>query len=205
MKSQPDRFADMYSEGRPPWDIDGPQPALVEVANRVRGAVLDSGCGTGENALFLAERDLQVTGVDIAEAAIETARQRAMTRGLQAKFAVHDALRLFDLSERFDTIVDSGVFHIFDDEDRAVYAEALAHVSTPGARLILLCFSEREPGQHGPRRVTADELGSGLRRWVIEDLARVRYCVRDDSELAFSEGGPHAWRVVARLDQDGSS
>ncbi len=112
----------------------------------VRGPVLDAGCGTGENALFFAARGFEVVGVDAVEAAVAAARAKAQARGLPAEFHVHDALALGDLGRRFRTVVDSGLFHTFDDEERRRYVTSLAAATAPGARLFVLCFSERQPG-----------------------------------------------------------
>ena len=75
-----------------------------------------------------------------------------------------DALTLKDWPERFDSVIDSGLFHVFSDDDRRRYVEGLAHVLKPGGRLFLLCFSDEEPGTQGPRRVSQKETAGRLRR-----------------------------------------
>ena len=72
-----------YHDGPPPWDIGQPQPAIVRLASDggFAGAVLDAGCGTGENALHLASLGLTVLGVDVAETALAIARAKASDRG----------------------------------------------------------------------------------------------------------------------------
>jgi SAM-dependent methyltransferase len=154
-----DRFVEAY-QGTPPWDIGRPQPALERIAGDegVRGPVLDAGCGTGENGLAFAARGFEVTGVDGVEAAVAVAREKARGRGLTAEFLVHDALALGGLGRRFGTVVDSGLFHTFDDEERRRYVGSLAAVTLPGSRIYILCFSEHEGGEGGPRRVTRAEI-----------------------------------------------
>jgi len=144
----------------PPWDLGAPQPAFVRLAadGLLTGQVLDAGCGTGEQALLAASSGADALGVDISPLAIEQARGKAATRGIKARFEVADALSLGDLGLSFDTIIDSGLFHVLDDDNRARYVSSLASVSRPGGRLYLMCFSERQPGAFGPRRVTQDEL-----------------------------------------------
>src|SRR5262249_32614317 len=139
--------------GQAPWDVGRPQKALVDVADHVRGTVLDAGCGTGENALFFAARGHEVTGIDFLDEPIERARRKAAERGVVATFLVKDALTLKDWTERFDSVIDSGLFHVFSDDARRQYVEGLAAVLKPGGRLFLLCFSDAEPGTQGPRRV----------------------------------------------------
>jgi SAM-dependent methyltransferase len=159
-----------YAAGSsPPWDIGYPQPAFVRLADDglLRGRVLDVGCGTGEHALLAAARGADAMGVDVAPRAIERARGKAAERGLKARFEVADALSLADLGLTFDTVIDSGLFHVFDDQDRARYVASLAAVLRDGGRCYLMCFSDRQPGDFGPRRVSQDELraafGDGFR------------------------------------------
>jgi SAM-dependent methyltransferase len=197
----PDRntFQAAYA-GQAPWDIGRPQPAFITVADQITGSVLDAGCGTGDTALYLAARGCKVTGIDFLEEPIRRAKQKAAERGLTATFLVMDALALKDLPEQFDNAVDSGLFHVFSDVDRLVYVEGLATVLKPGGRLVLLCFSDAEPGTQGPRRVSKKELYDAFAQgWQVESVEPTRLEVRSDIPgLAFSQGGPRAWFAVIR-------
>jgi cyclopropane fatty-acyl-phospholipid synthase-like methyltransferase len=156
-----------------PWDIGRPQPAFVRLADEglLRGRLLDSGCGTGENTLMAAARGAEAVGVDVAAPAIERARAKAAERGVAARFEVADALDLARLGLTFDTIIDSGVFHVFDDDDRARYVASLASVLEPGGTCYLMCFSDRQPGDWGPRRVRRDELIDAFSDgWTIDSI-----------------------------------
>jgi cyclopropane fatty-acyl-phospholipid synthase-like methyltransferase len=192
-------FESMYA-GKPPWDIGRPQRAFVEVADRVTGEVLDAGCGTGENALFFAQRGHRVLGIDFLEGPIREAGRKARERGIDAEFLRMDALALGSLDRRFDSVIDSGLFHVFADEDRARYVAGLAHVVRPGGRVFLLCFSDEEPGTQGPRRVSQDEIRVAFTDgWEVEEIRPARGEVRPDLEdISFSEGGPKAWFSVIR-------
>src|ERR1700722_13460106 len=141
----PDRthFEQAYA-GNAPWDIGKPQKPFVDKANQIKGTVLDCGCGTGENALFFAGKGCQVTGIDFLEKPIELAKEKATQRKLTATFLVKDALTLKEWSERFDNAIDSGLFHVFTDEDRQTYVAGLATVLKPGGKLFLACFSTDE-------------------------------------------------------------
>jgi cyclopropane fatty-acyl-phospholipid synthase-like methyltransferase len=197
----PDRkvFENAYA-GKAPWDIEGPQPAFAAAAERVAGAVLDAGCGTGENALYFAGRGHAVTGIDFLQEPIRRARAKAAERGLSATFLVKDAMTLVDWDQRFDTVIDSGLFHVFSDDDRRQYLRGLAMVVRPGGRVLLLCFSDAEPGTQGPRRVSEAELRAAFAEgWAVESLAPTRLAIRPDfTEMAFSEGGPKGWFAVLR-------
>ena len=144
----------------PPWDLGRPQPAFVRLAEQglLTGRVLDVGCGTGEQTLLAASSGAEALGVDVSPLALEQARGKATARGSTARFEVADALSLADLGLSFDTIIDCGLFHVFDDDPRARYVASLASVLRPGGRLYLMCFSDRQPGTFGPRRVSQDEL-----------------------------------------------
>ena len=166
-------FESAYRGPPAPWDIGRAQPAIVGLAERglIVGPVLDAGCGSGENALFLAGLGLETIGLDGAPTAIARARAKSEERGLRATFVLGDALRLGDLGQRFATVIDCGLFHVFPDAARERYVTGLTAVVESRGRVHILCFSEREPGDWGPRRVTEDELraafGSG---WQAETI-----------------------------------
>ncbi len=176
----------MYA-GTPPWDIGRPQPVFLRLAEAgaIRGRVLDAGCGTGEHVLMVAERGLDATGVDAAPSAIAAAKHKATERGLAARFLVWDALELAELGEQFDSVLDSGLFHVFDDGPRARYVEALAAVVRPGGRYLMCCFSDRQPGEWGPRRVRQEEIraafGAG---WEVESIEAAQFDTNLDPSYA---------------------
>ncbi len=192
-------FENSYT-GNPPWDIGKPQGAIAESVDLVISPVLDAGCGTGENALFLAASGHQVTGIDFVDEAIRIARRKAAERGLTVEFQVKDAMMVEDWDRRFATVIDSGLFHVFSDEDRIRYVAGLTHVTEPGGRLLLLCFSDEEPGTHGPRRVSQREIHAAFdRAWTVEEIRARRTGVRPHLEgISFSDGGPKAWFAIIR-------
>ena len=161
MSGPPDQrgFDEMYA-GVPPWDIGRAQPEVVRIADAggFDEPVIDVGCGTGENALELASRGLDVLGIDASPRAIETAKVKSSERGSSAEFLLADALDLGSLGRRFKSTLDCGVFHVFEDRERPVYVASLGAVLELGGVLHLLCFSDLQPGSFGPRRVTQQEL-----------------------------------------------
>lgn len=165
----------MYAEDAepPPWDIGRPQMAFERLADAglLSGRLLDAGCGTGEHVLLAAAHGADATGVDISPGAIARARAKAAERAVQATFEVADVLELGRLGVTFDTVIDSGVFHVFDDADRARYVTSLASVLRPGGRCYLACFSDRQPGGWGPRRVSQDELHAAFSDgWSVSSI-----------------------------------
>jgi SAM-dependent methyltransferase len=192
-------FEGFYA-GKAPWDIGRPQRPFVEVADQVRGPLLDAGCGTGDTALFFAARGLPVTGIDFIEEPIRRARAKAAARKLKTEFLVKDALSLGDWNERFASVIDSGLFHVFSDDDRNRYVQGLAHVLEPTGRLFLMCFSHEEPGTEGPRRISRRELeGAFADRWKFDSLEPVQFEINPEfTGMTFSPGGPKAWFAVIR-------
>ena len=158
----------------------------------------------GKMRLFFAGRGNLVTGIDFLAEPIRRAQQKAAERGLTARFLVMDALALGELSEVFDTALDSGLFHVFGDDERRRYVAGLANVLKPGGRLFLLCFSDEEPGTQGPRRVSRQDISEAFAEgWTVEAITATRFEVRPDlMDFTFSEGGPKAWflhRAAGRL------
>jgi SAM-dependent methyltransferase len=186
-----------YHDGPAPWEIDGPQPAVARLASEgaFAGAVLDAGCGSGDNALHVASLGLSVLGVDVAETALAMAREKAGARGIEVEFATADAFRLERLARRFATVLDCGLFHCFEGDERPRYATSLASVTEPGGTLYVLCFSDDGPDT-GPHPISREDLraafnpGSGWNVAAIEpDRVRTRY---------HDENGAPAWLATIK-------
>jgi SAM-dependent methyltransferase len=157
--------------------------------------VLDAGCGTGENALHIAALGLPVLGFDVAQTALAQARRHAADRGLDAEFVTADALELGHLGRRFDTVLDCGLFHSFDADERAAYTASMASVTGPGATLYVLCFSDDGPDT-GPHPVSRDDLSAAFgprTGWQIAAIEpdRVQTRYHDD------DGAP-AWLATIK-------
>jgi SAM-dependent methyltransferase len=185
-------FDEMYA-GVPPWDIGRAQPEVVRIADAggFSGTVLDVGCGTGENALELSARGLQVVGVDAAPRALEKARAKALERGLPTEFILADALSLGSLGRRFRSALDCGVFHVFEDHERPVYVASLGSALETDGVLHLLCFSDRQPGEMGPRRVTEQELRDSFAEgWSVMEIVATTFVAN------LPGGEAQAWRAT---------
>ena len=196
-EAPPERsFEEAYRTRTPPWDIGRPQDEVVRLLDegRIVAPVLDVGCGTGEHALACASRGLAAVGVDGAPTAIAKARAKAAERGLSVRFEVGDALDLAFLGTTFQTVIDSGLFHVFEDEDRPRYAASLRNVLAPGGTAFVLCFSDAEPNWGGPRRVSEAEIHATFDdMFVVREIARARFQTTDPNQRV------EAWRV--RLDR----
>ena len=190
-------FDALYAAGTPAWDIGRPQSAFRELADRGRlvGRVLDVGCGTGEHALMAAATGLDATGLDAAGTAIAIAKRKADERALTVQFMTWDALRLADLGQSFDTVLDCGLFHVLDDPDRPKFVEGLRTCMPADARYDMLCFSDLEPGDWGPRRIREDEIRLNfVDGWLVEAIEPSRI------EITIDPGSARAWLAsIARI------
>jgi ubiquinone/menaquinone biosynthesis C-methylase UbiE len=192
-----DSFDESYRD-TPPWDVGHPQAEFVRLANdkEIRGRVLDVGCGTGESAIFFAGLGLEAWGVDGSPRAIEKAKRKASERGSNAVFVVGDALKLDALNQKFDTVTDSGLFHVFPDDGRVLFAKSLHSVLNKGGTYFMLCFSEEEPADWGgPRRVTQEEIRTTFAEgWKVNWIRGARF------ETTIHKDGGRAW--LASLTSD---
>jgi SAM-dependent methyltransferase len=182
-----------YHNGPAPWDIGQPQPAIVRLTSEggFAGAVLDAGCGTGENALHVARLGLSVLGIDVAETALAIAREKAATVGsINVEFAMADALQLERLGRGFKTVLDCGLFHTFDDDDeRTRYAASLAQVTEHDGTLYVLCFSNDGPDT-GPHPITQEEMRAAFNPSSGWNVVAIE---PDRIQTRFHDTGAPAW------------
>jgi SAM-dependent methyltransferase len=187
-----------YHGGNAPWDIGRPQPAIVRLAAEggFAGAVLNAGCGTGENALHIASLGLSVLGVDVAETALAIARAKAVDRGIEVELAAADAFQLERLGRRFETVLDCGLFHTFDAEERLEYVASLASVIEHDGTLYVLCFSDEGPDT-GPHPISQEELRAAFNRsngWSVAAIESDRIETRNHDD-----GTPAWFATIKRI------
>jgi ubiquinone/menaquinone biosynthesis C-methylase UbiE len=192
------RFEALY-ERQGSWDIGRVQPAFARLAEqgRIRGRVLDVGCGTGDNALHMASLGNATWGLDIVSGAISQAREKAVQRGLPSgRFLVGDVLALGELGMQFETVIDCGLFHALCDKERAFFVRGLRQVLCSGGLYHMLGFSDRQPGDTGPRRLSENEIRETFcEGWQVLELQHARF------ETNIHEGGAQAWlATIERCD-----
>jgi len=192
--------ASYLNDAPAPWDIDHPQPVIVRLASHgaFTGSVLDAGCGTGENALHVASLGLAVLGVDIAETALAIAREKAKDRGIDAEFALADAFQLARLRRTFETVMDCGLFHTFDADERPRYVASLFSVTEPGAMLYVLCFSDAAPDTV-PHPISQSELRAAFNPTTGWQIAAIE-AVRVQTTFHGDDGAP-AWLATIKRIQ----
>jgi SAM-dependent methyltransferase len=170
--------AQFGSGARPPWSLGEPQPevaALIE-QGRIRGEVLDAGCGEAAVSLYLAERGYNTVGLDSSPTAIELAAAEAAERGLSnAAFDVADISSFTGYDGRFDTIIDSTLFHSMPVELREGYQRSIVRAAAPGASYFVLVFDKAGMPESPASPVTEDELRAVVsKHWVIDEIRPAR-------------------------------
>jgi len=198
-----------YSDGPAPWDIGRPQPAIVRLASAggFAGAVLDAGCGTGEHALLVASLGLPVLGVDVAETALAIAREKAAQKKINdrdiaqdlgnVEFALADAFHLERLGRRFETVLDCGLFHTFNGDERLEYVASLASVTEHDGTLYVLCFSDDVPDT-GPHPIRQEELRAAFNPdngWNVAAIKPDRIHTRFHGD----DGAPAWFATIKRI------
>jgi SAM-dependent methyltransferase len=167
------------------WDTGAVQPMLVRWFSEglIEGTVLDSGCGSGTNTVFLASQGLGVVGMDFSSAALEIARQRAAQAAVEAIWVEDDATQMTHVAKHglFDTVVDSTLYHCLSPKNRSFYLKRLSEVCRDGAHLLMLCFADTAPeGLPGPFRISRSELESLLPSsgWGVSRISPATYQTR---------------------------
>lgn len=181
-------FEQAYRQSDPPWVIGRSQPAVIALESRglISGPVLDIGCGEGEHTIMLTGLGYDVIGVDGSATAVERAKKNAARQGVAARFEVGDAMNL-GTEQRFDTVLDSALFHVFGEQDRAAYAKSLHPVCRPGALVHVLALSDTQDA--GGPRISAQAIRDAFDEgWKIEDLSPDVYRGIAGDEYAASLG-----------------
>ena len=180
---------------RPPWSLGEPQPEIAALIDqgKITGDVLDAGCGEAALSLHLAALGHNTVGLDASPTAIELAKAEAAKRGLtSASFEVADISSFTGHDGRFNTIVDSTLFHSMPVELRDGYQRSIVRAAAPGASYFVLVF-DRTGMPDGPANpVTEDELRDAVSQyWVIDEIRPARIYANfpdsDDPEFPFAD------------------
>ncbi len=191
------RWRKRYEDGWLPWDTGRPDFNLIHMVEQLPVApckALDIGCGTGSNALWLVEQGFAVTGVDIAELAIEKARGKALQAGLQCRLLAGDFMAGAVPGGPFEFAFDRGCFHSFDtDAERTHFAEAVArHLIPGGLWLSIIGCEDAPPREVGPPRQTAKNVVD-----AVEPFFEIRSIVAGEFD-SDSPVPPPGWICLMR-------
>ncbi|MEW6401358.1 MAG: class I SAM-dependent methyltransferase [Chloroflexota bacterium] len=203
----PRAFFNLIYQAVPPWDIDGPQPALSALIADYPppNPILDVGCGSGDLAIHLAQLGHQVMGVDFVEAAIDQARQKARALPTEVagllEFQAADAFQPSLLQQEFGSVVDSGFMHLFDPAQCDRFIDDIARTLAPGGRYYLLAFNIDFAIPNVPRQISAEEVRSHFtheKGWRILDIRSVEFLSR------VAPAVPATGACIERLPADGA-
>jgi SAM-dependent methyltransferase len=191
--------------GDVPWDSGKPSAELVRVLGEwdIRpGRVLELGCGTGENAVYLARQGFEVAACDIAPLAIEQAKAKVRAAGVQVRLLTADVLALPDLGPPFPFVFDRGLYHAVRRSDLAGYLKTLEQVTAPGGWYLTLAGNANDPlaDQPGPPRVKASELCAELEGlFALVQLREFRF---EGTPQTGTDFRPLAWSALLRRRED---
>lgn len=134
-------FRLLYGLGFTPWDghaLARSLTDLIEGGTLTPGKALDLGCGTGDNAIYLAEHGWHVTGVDYVAKPLAKARRKAT--GKTVEFVKADVTQLSSegVGDGFDLVIDSGCLHGMSAGDREKYVREVSAVTSAEARLLIV-------------------------------------------------------------------
>ena len=201
MPPEPRDWNERYATKDTPWDSGKPSVELHRILSEYQippGDALELGCGTGTNALFLAQRGFRVTAIDISPLAIHQAQERARLVGMSVHFLTADLLNVPDLGRRFPFIFDRGVYHCIRETGLDKFLSTLEKVSTPGGLYLLLAGNANEPSppDKGPPRVRADQICSEL--GGLFDLIQLREFRFDGVVIEGQPFSPLGWSALWR-------
>jgi SAM-dependent methyltransferase len=198
-----ERWEERYVTGDVPWDSGTPS---VELARLLREhplpptTAIELGCGTGTNAVWLAQQGWQVTALDVSATALQRARQRAAEAGVEVDLRQADLLDPASLEGRLSPaalVFDRGVYHVLRRENLAAYLQVLRLVTRPGSRYIVLAGSTNEPSDEpGPPKVHAHELCGELH--PLFQLIELREFAWSDVQIAGRQTNPLGWAAILR-------
>jgi len=193
-----ERWDSSYRRTRMPgWDVGRPATELkkvIEGGTIKPGKALVLGCGTGTNAVYLAQKGFDVTAVDVAPTAIKLCAQRARKAKVKVRWLVADVLALGDIGQ-FDFVFDRGCYHHVRRIDAKGFVNSVNSVTKTGSRVLILAGNANEPRHGGPPRVDEPELvGDFAGTWDFVRLAEMKFEGRDPNR----KSGPWAWSMLLR-------
>ena len=182
---QKHEWEERYAQKKTPWDTGRPNSHLVQLVAmwpRSGGNVLDIGCGTGTNAIWLAQQGFQVSGIDISSRAIELAKQRAKESGVECCFAADDFLSRQTAGSSFSLLFDRGCFHCMGTDERRsrFVSQAAASLEPGGMWFSLIGNSDQQLDGTGPPRLTAAQICASVE--PAFEVLRLESCFFDSNQ-----------------------
>ncbi len=186
----------MYREGTPPWETGLPAAELVRVVDEgliKPGPILELGCGTGADAVFLTQRGFEVTAVDSSPTAIERARTRAERSGALVRIVLDDVFHFAEHSGSFDLVYDAGFYHFIRRAELSRLLDLLWRVTYPGSLYLALAGNSDEKAEGGPPPVSEEEI-----RWELGRLFEFIHLRPFTFESPYRKAGYLGWSCLMR-------
>jgi SAM-dependent methyltransferase len=204
MPEPPRDWNQRYAQHNTPWDTGRPSSELTRILREFEfqpGRVLELGCGTGTNAIFLAQEGFDVTAVDVSPLAIDEARVKVRAAGVGARLLVADLLQLPELGPPFAFVFDRGVYHAVRRENLPGFLDTLNRATAAGGLYWTLAGNANQTGraEGGPPRVSAEELCREL--GLLMDLVQLRETRFDEIVVENRPERPLAWSALFRRKQ----
>jgi SAM-dependent methyltransferase len=144
----------------PGWDVGRPCSHLVKAVEEKTfkpGRAIVLGCGSGNNAIYLASQGFEVTGVDVSPTALSIAAKKAREADVHVDWILADVVALPEL-QPFDLIFDRGCYHHICQYDSPAYVETLRRLSHAGTRAMILAGRPAEGSRGGPPRIKEETI-----------------------------------------------
>ena len=190
---------DRYKTGKEalPWDTGMPAPELVKYFSSLSSLpkrALEIGCGTGTDAVWMAQQGVLVKAIDISPTAIESAKDKSKAAGVKVDFSAADITQKIPVSEgSVDFVFDRGVYHVMAPEQRATFVDRVAASLEKDGHWLCIAGSadqNRDPESLGPPQLKASELIDNIEpKFEVIALQRASFILPD--------GNPHlAWQAL---------
>jgi methyl halide transferase len=195
--SELEHWENRYVTGDIPWETGHRSTELKRVIaeDKIQPcSAIDLGCGTGANAVFLAELGFDVTAIDLSPTAVDRGRQRKATAGVRVRFLIGDVLDPpEDIGGPYGFFFDRGCYHIVRSIDVGRYLNTLTRITAPGSLGLVLTGNAKEP-RIGPPVVSEEEIRAEL--GSVFEIVRLRE-FRFDLTLG-DAGQPLGWSCLLR-------
>jgi SAM-dependent methyltransferase len=201
MPHEPVNWDERYTTRNTPWDSGVPSQELQRVlAEGWFGpcAMLEIGCGTGTNAIWLAQQGFQVTALDVSAVAIAQARPKAEAAGVCVRFEIADVLKVPEVGGPFAFVFDRGVYHHLRSVDLAAFQRALQRYTRRGSYYLSLAgnANDPDPPENGPPTVRAEEILAEL--GPLFDIVQLREFHFHGVVIGGKPVKPLGWSILLR-------
>ena len=187
-----EHFKQRYEAGEAPWDIGKPDFNLIRTVTTTPiqpCKAVEIGCGTGDNAIWLAQQGFDVVGVDFSSIAIDKAEDKVAKTSAKCAFLVLDILESEVEGAPFGFAFDRGCLHLIDsDEARTSLVKKVSGYLEPGGRWLSLLGNadEKRQGPGPPQRSARDIVNA------VEPYFEILSLVSSHFETTFPQP-PRAW------------